>query len=297
MLTKEKVKASVEVFLENSEYCSVKSERDKYFSLLNKLSEQYQEDLSLTENIKRRINMNSKQVFESDKSRLKHWLEYSHFKADMNSIQFCFQYFNFDELHQKIENPKPYALWTKRDRNYYTLSKLFAYLCWIGVPSNKILDIKKGDYNPELKILLVDDKEYDLKNDVYKDCANTIHQELYNNLTNIRFVKNENNIYEYVSSPTYNYDENDMMFETISGEVPKTLREQCLALLKRMFFRHTLITKNGVFERLYNRIGNKTVTREEFKQLLSMPEINNPISYSNALLQEFTLWKNEMMKK
>ena len=296
-MTKEQIRQSVDAFLENSEYCKVESERRKHAALLNKLCDDYQEELSLTDNIRIRINSDSKTTFSGFKTRIRHWLEFADLENEVNlrKIKFEFSYFTFTNLYTRLTQTST-SEWNKIDLYFFTLAKLYAYLRWIGVPSDKVLDIKKGDYNPETRTLLVNDKEYDLKNNLYDECSEVVHQEIVNNLNSITMVKNiDNNVVEYVyGSSDYKYDEYKPMFTSISGEIGKKLQSNIRIVLQDLVYSDNLIAKNGLFDRISKVTGNESISSVKFQEIIKRPEISNTFRFSDELLQEYRSWQTKL---
>ena len=186
--------------------------------------------------------------------------------------------------------------WNKIDLYFFTLAKLYAYLRWIGVPSDKAVDITKGDYNPETRILFVDDKEYDLKNNLYDECSEVVHQEIMNNLNNITMVKNvDNNVVEYVYGVAdYTYDEYMPMFTSISGEIGKKLQSNIRIVLQDLVYSDNLIAKNGLFDRISKVTGNESISSVKFQEIIKRPEISNTFRFSDELLQEYRSWQTKL---
>ena len=295
-MTKEQIRQSVDEFLENSEYCKVESERKKHAELLNKLCDNYRENLSLEENVRIRIASNCKSTFDGFKTRVRHWVKFSHLenKVDLNQIKFEFSYFTFFEIQTQLMQTSN-VKWKKIYSYYFTLAKLYAYLCWIGVPFDKILDIKKGDYNPDMRILLVADKEYDLKNKLYDECGEIIHREIMRNLNSITMVKNvDNNLVEYVCSNDCNYDEYKPMFTSISGNVGNKLQSNIRIVLQDLKIPDNLIAKNGLFDRVNKATGNELISSVEFQEIIKRPEIANTFRFSDELLQEYRSWQTKV---
>ena len=295
-MTKEQIRQSVDAFLENSEYCKVESERRKHAALLNKLCDDYQEELSLTDNIRIRINSDSKTTFSGFKTRIRHWLEFADLENEVNlrKIKFEFSYFTFTNLYTKLTQT-PTAEWNKIDLYYFTLAKLYAYLRWIGVPSDKVFDIIKGDYNSETRILLVSGKEYDLKINLYDECSESVHQEIMNNLNSITMIKNvDTNVVEYVYGTNYKYDEYKPMFTSISGENCKKLQSNIRIVLQDLVYSDNLIAKNGLFDRISKVTGNELISSVKFQDIITRPEISNTFRFSDELLQEYRSWQTKV---
>ena len=295
-MTKEQIRQSVEEFLENSEYCKVESERRKHAALLNKLCDDYQEELSLTDNIRIRIDSDSKTTFSGFKTRIRHWLEFADLENEVNlrKIKFEFSYFTFTNLYTRLTQTST-SEWNKIDLYFFTLAKLYAYLRWIGVPSDKVLDIKKGDYNSETRILLVSGKEYDLKINLYDECSESVHQEIMNNLNSITMVKNvDTNVVEYVYGTNYKYDEYKPMFTSISGENCKKLQSNIRIVLQDLAYSDNLIAKNGLFDRVSKVTGNELISSVHFQEIIKRPEIANTFRFSDELLQEYRSWQTKL---
>ena len=298
-MTKKQIRQSVNEFLANSEHCKVESERRKHAALLNKLCDNYQEELSLADNIRIRINSDSKKTFDGFKTRVRHWVKFSNLEneVDLNQIKFEFSYFTFIDLYDKTMK-KFSDNWTKIDLYYFTMAKLYSYLRWIGVPPEKMFNLTKGDYNIDMKLLLVGDVEYDLKNHIYEECAEVIHKELTDNIYSLGLAKNvDTNVVEYIyGMKDVEYDEYKFLFSTISesSQCGKHLHTNIQAVLQDLIYPDILIAKNGLFDRVSKVTGNELISSVEFQEIIARPEISNTFKFSNELLQEYRSWQTKV---
>lgn len=135
-----------------------------------------------------------------------------------------------------------------------------------------------------------------LKNNLYDECSEVVHQEIMNNLNSITMVKNvDNNVVEYVYGVAdYTYDEYMPMFTSISDEIGQKLQSNIRIVLQDLIYPDNLIAKNGLFDRVNKATGNELISSVEFQEIIARPEISNTFRFSNELLQEYRSWQTKV---
>lgn len=176
------------------------------------------------------------------------------------------------------------------------MTKLFAYLSWLGLDRLTMESLQRKDYNINEQTLTTINGSYDLKNPIYADCATHVINELRLNVQNNIFVFDSNGNKEYLQryndshliydreSVVYKKDDDLYIFRT------KNIKEISSTTSKHIYNKN-LIYKSGLFYKLmlFERLYETPINIYNLSKI--MARLNYTIVGDVNLLTEFYNYK------
>lgn len=277
---------------------TIKSEKMK----LNVLAQKYEETKDLNEAVIQCLkSQNRKSSFDVALCIYRKFLDFNHINFDFKNIEFdCNYLLSFSDLKKHIQlaqdNIKNFK--NRRGRNLFFMSRLCAYLLWIGVESKNIPKLKKQNYDSKHRILYTDNGTFDLNQYIYNDCCEIIHNELLLNISAKEAIYNsESGVQDYVECAFENNITNWEEY-SLSGDYlmrGRTTNESTYKWIRVTTSNYIYNAKDiyisGLFNKLYKYelINNIKIQKDNFMSICK--QFNYPLGNCTTSLSEYNDYK------
>lgn len=225
---------------------------------------------------------------------------------DLSDVKFSFKYIDFDFLQNKIDLMDSLTEYPPKFKYAFCMSRLVAYLLWIGVAFKSIAEIKRKDYDVSCNILTTSNGIFDIKSPIYQDVALYIDRELKYNINNSKYIilddgrkeyltrfQQEHYRFEEQNRKTYN-DFNPYLIRTSSNNSKSTNLDDISRCITKFIYKRDLIYKSGLFYKLrfIEQKEQKNITLATLKELCE--SLNYTINPSLHLLSEYHNYKESL---